>query len=418
MKTLLSRGINGPRPLFVRRRITLSLLIVGAALVLLAGRSASSPAIPPKVQNARDEDRTSNWRQAAFGPAHTGFNNVESVLNRSNVKSLKEVWAVPVVTTSTLYSSPVAANGRVFIGGGVGLQAHLHALDAATGVVLWDTPVEGEFLDSAPAVRQGLVFTHSDFSTLTAYDAKTGAIVWTSNVNQDLASPTLKNGTLYAGSFDGTLNALDAETGAVLWSTAGNCCIEGQAPTVDGDKVFQIRTDGTLTAYDARDGTQLWTTNAFSFGLAASGGVLFLNIDGATVALDEITGTQLWSQALTGGGDTLVAVANGLIFVTTSSLFALDAATGAVVWSVPRVSSAAGPAVANGVVYASSLNGRWLAFDERDGSVLWSKTIASGCFGGCIQTTPIVANGTLYLAGPDSYVHAFRPSSLGNTATR
>ena len=69
--------------------------------------------------------------------------------------------------------------------------------------------------------------------------------------------------------------------------------------------------------------------------------------------------------------------------------------------------SAVGPTVANGVVYASSLNGGWDAFDERDGSLLWSVTLGSGCSGTCTVTLQVTANGMLYLAGPDGSVHAF-----------
>jgi outer membrane protein assembly factor BamB len=100
--------------------------------------------------------------------------------------------------------------------------------------------------------------------------------------------------------------------------------------------------------------------------------------------------------------------------VTHSQLWALDAWTGAVVWSVPAT-SALGPTVANGVVYASSLDGEWDAFDERDGSLLWSITIGSGCSGTCTLALPVVANGTLYLAGPDTYLRAFSlPSQMSH----
>jgi outer membrane protein assembly factor BamB len=235
-------------------------------------------------------------------------------------------------------------------------------------------------------------------------------IAWTSNLTDVRASPTLSNGKLYVASFDGTLTALDAETGTELWSTKRDCCVYDQAPAVDGDRVFQMRTNGTLTAYNARTGRPRWSTPAFSVGtLAASGGVLFFNHYPNIVALDEATGRQLWaSPVVTGATTGAPAVANGLVFVTSSELFALDAATGAVVWSAPAASGW-GPVVANGVVYASSQSGEWDAFDERDGSLLWSVTISSGCFGACTNAVPVVAHGTLYLAGPDNYLRAFRP---------
>jgi outer membrane protein assembly factor BamB len=417
MKTFHSL-VAGYRPAFsiVRQRIALPLLLLGAGWLLVAGLSTFSSATAENLLNVlrlespAGEGRSANWRQAAFDPAHTAFNRVETILSPANVGNLTQAWAVPV-GTQTLFASPVVSGGKVFIGGSVGLEGHMYAFDEASGATLWVGPAQESFFVDSAAVGHRLVFANSIFSTLLAYDAETGAIAWTSNLTDVRASPTLSNGTLYVASFDGTLTALDAQTGTPLWSAQGGCCVFDQAPAVDGDRVFQIRTDHTLTAYNARTGRQLWSTPAFSVGtLAASGGVLFFTEFPNVVAMDEATGTQLWASAvLTFAPDGAPAVANGLVFVTTSTLLALDAATGAVVWSAPAASSW-GPVVANGVVYASSQSGEWDAFDERDGSLLWSVTINSGCGGSCANAVPVVAHGTLYLAGPDNYLRAFRLS--------
>jgi outer membrane protein assembly factor BamB len=416
MKTLHSLVAGFCRAFsIVRQRIAFPLLLLGAGWLFVAGLGAFSSATAENVLKVRPlqtpaaEGRSSNWRQAAFDPAHTAFNRFETILSPSNVKNLTLAWAAPAGDL-TLYASPVVSRGKVFIGGSVSLNGHMYAVDAATGAPLWVGPTQESFFVDSAAVGDGFVFANSIYSTLLAYDAETGAIAWTSNLTDVRASPTLSNGTLYVASNDGTLTALDAETGTPLWSTERSCCVYDQAPAVDGDRVFQIRTNHTLTAYSARTGRQLWSTPAFAVGtLAASGGVLFFNDYPNVVALDEATGSQLWaSPVLAFQPDGAPAVANGLVFVTTSSLMALDAATGAVVWSA-SASSGWGPVVANGVVYASSQSGEWDAFDERDGSLLWSVTISTNCFGSCANAVPVVAHGTLYLAGPDNYLRAFRP---------
>jgi outer membrane protein assembly factor BamB len=412
MKTLHS-FIAGFRPAFsiVRQRIALPLLLLGAGWLLVAGLGAFSSATAENVLKVRrlespaGEGRSANWRQAAFDPAHTAFNRVETILSPSNVKNLTQAWASPIGTGGFLYASPVVSEGKVFIGGGDG---HMYALDAATGATLWVGPAQSLFFVDSAAVGHGLVFANSLYSTLLAYDAETGAIAWTSNLTDVRASPTLSNGTLYVASFDGTLTALDVETGTRKWSAAGGCCVFDQAPVVDGDRIFQMRTNATLTAYDAHNGTLLWSKSEFSIGTqAASGGLLFFNHFPNVVALDQATGTQLWASEVSNSQTGAPAVANGLVFVTSSSLFALDAATGAVVWSAPAASGW-GPVVANGVVYASSQSGEWDAFDERDGALLWSVTVGSGCGGSCANAVPVVSKGTLYLAGPDNYLRAFR----------
>jgi outer membrane protein assembly factor BamB len=285
----------------------------------------------------------------------------------------------------------------------------MYAFDAATGATLWVGPAQASFFVDSAATGHGLVFANSLYGTLLAYDAETGAIVWTSSLTEVRASPTLHNRNLYIASFDGTLTALDAETGTPKWSAAGGCCVFDQAPVVAGGRVFQMRTDHTLTAYDANTGRQLWSTPAFSVGtLAAAYGMLFFNSYPNVVALDQATGAQIWTAPVVTAATTgAPAIADGMVFVTQSQLWALDAATGAVVWSAPAASGW-GPVVANGVVYASSLSGEWDAFDERTGSLLWSVTVGSGgCSGSCANAVPVVANGILYLPGPDNFLRAY-----------
>jgi eukaryotic-like serine/threonine-protein kinase len=382
------------------------LLFLGIMFSAGPAAAGDAPHIP-QSNSTTHPTATADWLQAGFDWAHTAFNRRETVLTPSKVTNLTQLWASPV-GNGTLYTSPIVSGGKVFIGSGDG---HMYAFDAATGATLWIGPGQELFFVDSAATGHGLVFASSVYQTLLAYDAETGAIAWTSNLTDVRASPTLYHRILYVASVDGTLTALDAVTGRPGWSAKGNCCVYDQAPVVDGDRVFQMRSDHTLTAYNALTGTQLWSIPAFCVGApAASGGVLFFNDYPNVVAVDQATGTQLWTApVLAFQPDGAPAVANGLVFVTTTSLMALDAATGAVVWTAPAASSW-GPVVAKGVVYASSQSGEWDAFDERNGSLLWSVTISSGCFFYCANAVPVVANGTLYLAGPDQYLRAFVPA--------
>ncbi|HEX3421550.1 MAG TPA: PQQ-binding-like beta-propeller repeat protein, partial [Candidatus Udaeobacter sp.] len=44
---------------------------------------------------------------------------------------------------------------------------------------------------------------------------------------------------------------------------------------------------------------------------------------------------------------------------------------------------------------------------EQKGSLLWSVVVGGGCGFSCTNAVPVIANGTLYLAGPDQYLRAF-----------
>jgi len=279
----------------------------------------------------------------------------------------------------------------------------MYAFDAATGTNLWTSKKLGQtfFVDSA-TYADGLIFASNLYGPLTALNAKTGKVAWTSSVVTDLrAPPTVLGHVLYVASFEGTLYALDTRTGAVLWSAPGGCCVFDQAPVVSDGRVFQMRTDGTLTAYNAADGTQLWTTTDFTVGtMAAVDGKLIYGNFPNVVARDQATGDVLWTAPVLGSASTgSPAVANGLVFVETrlSDLTALDENTGNVVWTAPARSEW-GPSVANGVVYASNFSGEWDAYNQTDGTQLWSVISNSGCFGPCTNTTPVVSRGMLFLA--------------------
>ena len=386
-------------PLFLFSFIVASLVAAADTANALGSNISTRPTV------------TGDWAQADFDAAHSGFNRLETQINRGNVANLTQLWASPV-GTGALEASPVVWNGKVYIGSGDG---HMYAFDAATGATLWVGQQQNLFFVDSAAVGHGLVFASSVYSTFLAYDAQTGAIAWTSPLTDVRASPTLRGGTLYVGSFDGRLVALDAKTGTPIWFARGNCCIFDQAPVVDGGRVFQMRTDGTLTAYDAQTGAQLWSKPGFSVGTpAAAHGMLFFNHYPNVVALDGATGTQLWAApVLTRAVSGAPAVANGTVFVTSTILTALRATTGEILWDAPA-SSNWGPSVANGVVYASAFGGEWDAFDEHDGSLLWSVIVGGGCGFSCTNAVPVIANGTLYLAGPDQYLRAFALPAQAN----
>jgi outer membrane protein assembly factor BamB len=283
----------------------------------------------------------------------------------------------------------------------------MYAFDALTGATLWVGAQQPVFFDNSAAVGQGLVFAHSLIGPLIAYDADTGEIVWTSDIaDVARAAPVLAGRVLYVAGSEGELYALDASTGTVRWSTPPESSIFNQAPTVAGGRVFEIRTRSHLTAYDARTGEQLWEQRyATSASLSAADGKLFARLD-AMYALDQATGDVIWTAPLDTISAGAPAVANGLLFVPQGSgLKAFDLETGALVWTAPAFSIWS-PAVANGVVYASNLNGEWDAFDARDGTQLWS-VITVPCGGSCANGTPAVANGILYLPGPDNFLRAY-----------
>src|ERR1044071_3107666 len=142
--------------------IPLLLLSFFAVPFVAASDATNPPGSPVSTSPAVNED----WHQASFDWAHSGFNRFETVLSRSTVKDLTQLWAVPIA--GGIHSSPVISDGKVFIGSGDG---HMNALDAATGATLWTGPAQGSLFGASAAARHGLVFAAALDRRMLAYNA-------------------------------------------------------------------------------------------------------------------------------------------------------------------------------------------------------------------------------------------------------
>ena len=77
----------------------------------------------------------------------------------------------------------------------------------------------GNYVDSSPAVANGVVYVGSDDRNVYALNASTGAKLWSYTTGDIVySSPAVANGVVYVGSYDDNVYALNALTGAKLWS--------------------------------------------------------------------------------------------------------------------------------------------------------------------------------------------------------
>jgi outer membrane protein assembly factor BamB len=152
-------------------------------------------------------------------------------------------------------------------------------------------------------------------------------------------------------------------------------------------------------------------------GLVYFGGAQDGDYPSSVYALDARTGAMRW-RVWTGGREfTAPAIANGVVYIGSQdgSISALDASTGAVRWRVATSGrGVSSPAVANGAVYVG-INGSLVALDASTGALRWQfppKTSPSPTTGASLGTvrpqvqpsgfpyfafsTPVVANGVVY----------------------
>jgi outer membrane protein assembly factor BamB len=117
--------------------------------------------------------------------------------------------------------------------------------------------------------------------------------------------------------------------------------------------------------------------------------------DAKLYALDADTGAILWTLGPFTQNVGTPALAGGRVYVNLAGqgLRALDPATGATIWSAAGSPSTA-LTIANGVLYHGTSSGTLVAHDAATGTVLWSDAAAVHSTSGI--TAVVVANGAVY----------------------
>ena len=113
-------------------------------------------------------------------------------------------------------SSAAVVDGTVYVGC---RDAHVYALDAATGRKKWDYYTRKSWVNTTPAVRDGVVYAATvDSHLFHALDAKTGRLKFTVNMKLgSFSSPAIAGKFAFIGAINGRLYAIDRNAGTVAW---------------------------------------------------------------------------------------------------------------------------------------------------------------------------------------------------------
>jgi len=333
--------------------------------------------------------------------ARTGLSNAAGVPAAPALK-----WKVK--TDAPVASSPIVADGTLFIGSNDG---NVYALDVATGAQRWKTKTGGRVASSA-AVANGRVFIESYDSQLYALDAATGDVRWKFKTDGErrftakhlhgaepaaelmadpfdfyLSSPAVQNGVVYFGSGDGNIYAVDAAAGTLEWKFKTGDVVHA-SPTLAGGTLFIGSWDSYFYALDAASGREKWRfktgedhtiynqVGIQSSAVVANGVVYFGCRDSKLYALDASTGKERWSFSNKGSWVIATPIVSGgtLYFSTSDSgmFHAVEAASGKPIYSLkftwPSFSS---PTIAHDVLYIGTHAGKLLAVDLKARKPAW-----------------------------------------------
>jgi len=315
-----------------------------------------------------------------------------------NPATLHKAWSTNLNPTSgsATVSYPLIVGAQIFVAVGnskAGGNA-FYALNAHTGAVNWYTLVSSTYPWIGITYDGGQVFVQNSAGTLTAYNAATGHINWSTAPGQRSfsAPPTAYNGVLYAtgAGSGGTLFAISEANGAVAWSAAvANGDVS--SPAVDDSGVYEDYA-GDLAYGFGLNGVLRWTNDhGISGGGGATsvlnGGHLYLR-GGNTGSGASIVSAATGVSSGTFGGTMLPAFdAANMYFVSGGRLQAVDKTGSPARWTFNGDGSIdATPVTTNGIVFTGSSTDRLYGINSRTGAQVWTAVAP-----GAVSTTDTFA---------------------------
>jgi outer membrane protein assembly factor BamB len=344
---------------------------------------------------------SADWVMFGSNPSHTGVETGSSAIPT-------QAWKY--TTESFVDSAPAVADGVVYFGSG---DCRIYAVNKTTGLQIWNYSTSTSISSSA-AVANGIVYIGSGDGGFYALNATNGVKLWKYATNTGfLSSPACDDGVVFIGSMNKNLYAFNADNGNLLWKYTTGDSIES-SPTILNNVVYVGSDDHNLYALNAMTGLKIWNFSTggrvFSSPTVTNGTVYFGSFDQSVYAIDAASGSLVWSYKTGGTVFSSPAVNNGIVYIGSGdhNIYALNASTGAKIWSY----STGGviysyPAVANNVVYCGSWDYKVYALAATDGSLLWS--FLTGSY---IHSAPAISNDYVYIGSQDHSVYALNQNTL------
>ena len=290
------------------------LVIAVGSLYLFAQVKDFRPVTDAMLRNPAPGDWL-NWRRTDNA---WGYSPLDQI-NRQNVSQLQLAWSWAMDDTGANEATPLVYDGIMYLPNPRGV---IQALDAATGDLIWQyrpsAAKAAEGSDASRGIQRNVaIFGDKIFATtgdahMIAVDARTGKLVWDTKVADSAlgygytSGPIVVRGKVIAGMSGCTrykedvcfISAHDAATGKEVWRTSTIARPGEPGGDTWGDLPLTFRAGGDAWipgSYDPETNLVYWATaQAKPWARAArgtDGDALYTN---STLALDPDTGKMKW----------------------------------------------------------------------------------------------------------------------------
>jgi outer membrane protein assembly factor BamB len=298
---------------------------------------------------------------------------------------------------------------------------HLNSFDIFSGTRAWQTIGSAGVYDfeGVPTIVNGTIYAVSDSYGIFAFNAKTGAKLWSNNFPGEqahaitYAAPVYSNGKLFTV-IGNKLRKLNAATGALEWSFAEDNDSYYTNPVIGSGNVFVAVIDNNyhMVAVNMTTGAKSWeypvNTQITVSPVVYNNLVIFGGTDGRIYALNQVTGALVWTRDFNVyysnmGASYPPVIYNNMVIVYSGNFgfYGLNPATGSTIWNYKPVGT--GPVgvftVGDGRIYfvaSTNQDTKAYALSAFNGTPLWEKLMPQG---GASHHAPIFAKGNLYCFG-------------------
>jgi outer membrane protein assembly factor BamB len=357
---------------------------------------------------------------------------------RGSIANVEYAWVFN--TGEPLMAAPAVSNDEIFLVSGTKASSgRIHAMDASSGDVIWEIPLNS-IADHSPIVADDSLFVGTRGGEILSLAAQTGSRQWSFDGLASISGPPIVlEGVLYAGASH--LYALDAETGKVRWRHKVGDRVVWPLAVGDG-AVAALANDNHFYLVTANNGTRrltfpLWfkpvggpvisdQTVVFS---GATGNVQAMALRGTDVpfekalrywrtklflweiisALPPVPRGYLWQQRQLGGHVArMIGGDSQRVYLTIDEagtggrVVALDGSTGMLVWEFKDESRfAPGATLAGDVLVIGTQGGRVHGIDVNSGESLWNLTVE-----GPVSAAPALTDDMLLVPSSDGKLYA------------
>ncbi len=214
------------------------------------------------------------WR----GPGSTGIYHETGLLKTWPANGPEIVWHFDELGDG--FSSPVFANGKIFVSAAVNNIGYIYAL-TLDGKLIWKATYGEEWIENFPGARATptivgeMVYIYSGTGVVNCLNANNGQLIWKKDVMKDLGGQNITWGVTETLVIDGdkifvtvggTTNnvvALNRLNGQLIWSSKG----EGEKSAyctpllikLPSRKLLVTMTEKHIIGLDATTGVMLWS---------------------------------------------------------------------------------------------------------------------------------------------------------------